>query len=272
MFLAAFLVMIQGCARPVLQTYPASEQEIGSVLQEFAHYQQISEELCGCCLDAEADAALSVSGWFSDHTGKLSGYLQAMEPGYIRFVAINPLGQPLFILVTNGNMFKSLNVSEEKAYIGSVYSETYRKFAPVGFEPEFSYYWLTGRLQPGDIQIRAVMRDREQDAFWLQINRSGSGTDSMVLFDPGEKLILRHVLRDQQGKHLVDTVYADYQAYPGSDSGKEFCRVPAMITVSSNAGAEKIEVKLFSFLDDAYFSAVDFYLDIPENFDQRLVK
>jgi hypothetical protein len=184
-------------------------------------------------------------------------------------------------------MYKSFNVFEEKVYLGSVHSESYRKFAPPGFEPEFSYYWLTGRLRPGDIQIQAVTSDPVQGKFWLQINHANASTDSMVLFDPEEKVILRHVLRDERGKHLVDIVYAEHQALPGEenkdtgsgpgpisahDPGKERCRVPVRITVSSNAGAEKIELRLHSFLDEARFSAEDFHLDIPDNFEQLHVK
>ena len=281
------LVFIQGCARSVLQTDPASQQEIELASKAFARFQKISEEVCGCCLDAEADAALSVSGWFGDQTGKFSGYLQAMETGYIRFVAVNPLGQPLFIFVTDGEMFTSLNIFEEKAYSGSVHSKPYKKFAPPGFESRFSYYWLTGRLQPGDLRIQAVMRDREQENFWLQIKYANSSTESMVLFDPAELLVLRHILRDERGEHLVDILYADHQpqlmkeskyagsvpaTIPGSEAGKELCRVPARITVSSNGDAEKIEARLYSFLNDVRFSPEDFNLEIPDNFEQLLVK
>jgi hypothetical protein len=285
--LFAVLVFVQGCARPVLQTYPAGENEIEAVSKAFERYQETSRKVCGCCLDAEADAALSVSSWFRDHTGKLSGYLQAMEPGYIKFIAVNPLGQPLFILVTNGEMFQGLNVFEKKVYVGSVHSATYKKFAPPGLEPEFLFYWLTGRLQPGEMVIQAVMRDREQDAFWLQIKYADSGTDSMVLFDLADQVILRHVLRDERGSHLVDILYADYQSLPGKESQetgndpaevadtameKRLCRVPARIVLSSNMNAEKVEVKLHSFLDEADFTAADFYLKNPGSFEQLLVK
>ena len=281
------LVFIQGCARSILQTYPASDQEIEAVLEAFTRYHKISEGVCTCCLDAEADAALSVSGWFSDHTGKLYGYLQAMKPGYVKFVAQNPLGQPLFIFVTDGEMFKSLNVFEEKAYLGSVHSRAYKKFAPPGFEPQFSYYWLTGRLQPGDIRIQAVMRDREQGKFWLQIRYADANTDSMVLFDPEELLILRHALRNEQGEHLVDILYADHQPLPrktGKNAGnspaiipapdtvKVLCAVPTRLTASAKGDTEKIDIKLYSFLDDARFSAEDFTLNIPDNFEQLFVK
>jgi hypothetical protein len=281
------LVFSQGCARSVLQTYPASEQEFASALAAFARYQKISEAVCACCLDAEADAALSVSGLFSNHTGKLSGYLQAMKPGYLKFVALNPLGQPMIIFVTDGDNFKSLDVFAGKAYLGSVHSEVYKKYAPAGFEPQFAYYLLTGRLQPEDMRIEAVMRDREGDKFWLQIKHANAKTDSMVLFDPGEMLILRHVVRDERGEHLVDIGYADYRLVPGKgdkyagnapaaisapDTGKESCMLPASITVSANGNAGKIEVTLDAFLDDARFSAEDFIVKIPDNFEQLFVQ
>jgi hypothetical protein len=279
------LVLIQGCARPLLQTYPASEQEIESAAAAFASYQETNGETCGCCLDAEADAVLLVSGWLRDHTGRLSGYLQAMQPGYVKFVAVNPLGQPMLIFVTDGRVFKSLNVFESKAYTGSVFSETYRKFAPRGFEPQFSYYWLTGRLMPGDKRIQAVMRDREQGKFWLQIRYADPAPESMVLFDPEESLILRHVLRDEQGERLMDVRYADYRPVrpdkgPGSGvpqladavAGSGSCRVPGSITVFTNGNDGKIEVKLSSFLEDARFTAEDFTVEIPENFEYLPVR
>ena len=280
-------IFIQGCARPALQTYPASGQQIAKTLEAFDRYQEISAAACNCCLDAEADAALSVSGWFSDHTEKVSGFLQAMKPGYLKFIVINPLGQPLFIFLTNGSMFTSLNVLEEKAYSGSVHSETYKKFAPPGFEPEFSYYWLTGRLRPGEIKVQAVKSDREQEKFWLQINHANVSTESMVLFDPVDLVILRHVLRDQQGKHLMDILYAEHQVLPGkeskyagsvaasigaSDTGIEPCRIPAHITVSSNTDAGRIELRLHSFLAEVRFSGDDFHIEVPDNFEKLLVK
>jgi len=281
------LLFVGGCARPVLQTYPVTDQESAAVLQAFSRFQQTSEDGCACCLDAEADAAISVSGWFSEHTGKLSGYLQAMKPGYIKFVALNPLGQPLFIFVTDGDRFESLDVFAAKAYSGSVHSKAYQKFAPPGFAPQFAYYWLTGRLQPGDMRIEAVMRAGEQEKFWLQIKHANANTDSMVLFDPREMLILRQVLRDARGEPRVEIAYADHLSpaeEAGQDaghapavisppgSGKKPCRLPARITVAANNNGKKIEVKLDAFLDDAHLSPEDFTVKIPDNFQQLRVQ
>ena len=282
------LFFLQGCAKPVLQISPASEQEIQFAALSFTRYMQINRDECTCCLDAEVDAAVSVSGWFSNHTGKLSGYLQAMEPGNIKFVGINPLGQPILVFLTTGKIFKILNVLEGKAYIGSSNSETFKKFAPSGFDPEFSYYWLTGRLPPGDIDILNVSRDKEQNGYWLQVRHVQSGLNSMILFDPEEPVVLRHIIMSDRGDHLVDLVYGDYQPVYGRekhstesdremsdsvDAGKRRCKIPTKISFSSNSGAEKkIDLKLFSFIPGAEFSPDAFELEIPENLEQLIIK
>ena len=273
--------------KPVLQTYPASEQEAQLTASAFTRYQKIYQDECACCLDAEADATVSVSGWFSNRTGKLSGYLQAMEPGYIKFVALNPLGQPFLILLTNGKIFKSVNVLEGKAYLGSVNSETFKKIVPPGFDPGFSYYWLTGRLVPGDVEILKVSRDRKQKGYWLQIRYEQSGTESMILFNPEESIVLRQIVMSASGDYLVDLVYGEYQAghmkvkgvgdraseITGStDSREEPCKIPTKLSVTSSVGAEKkIDLEFFSIIPDTEFSPDDFVLEIPDNIELLIV-
>jgi hypothetical protein len=281
-------LLFQGCTRSVLQTYPASEHEFQVTASAFAKYRKIYQDECGCCLDAEVDVTASVSaGWFSNHSGKISGYLQAMEPGYIKFVVPNPLGQPIFIFLTNGEFFKALNVSDGKAYLGPVNAEAFKKFAPPGFDPGFSYYWLTGRLPPGDVDILKISRDKEQNGYWLQVRYENSGIESMVLFDPQESVVLRHIIINEKGHDEVDVVYGDYQPGYGrekkiGESGTEkndraesreyLCRIPTKISISSNSGADKkIDLKLFSFMPDAELSQDDFELEIPDNLEKKTV-
>jgi len=197
------------------------------------------------------------------------------------------LGLPWYILVTDGETFKSLNVFEEKAYLGSVRSETFQKFTPEDFAPQFSFYWLTGRLLPKDMQVTAVMRHSQQNNYWLQINYPDTRTESMILFNPEDLLILRHILRNRQGEHLADVSYGDYkylsekqQNSAGSTVNHsfkspekmDFCRIPGAISVTSQGGAKKLEVYLHSFIADPHFSVEDFSLGIPDNFTQQLVK
>lgn len=286
--LAVSLLTLQGCGRPVLQTYPVGEQETHLAVTAFARYQKIYQEGCACCLDAEVDVSASVSaGWFSNHSGKISGYLQAMEPGYFKFAALNPLGQPIFIFLTNGKFFQALNVIEGKAYIGQVDSEAFKKYAPSGFNLEFSYYWITGRLPPGEIEILKVSRDKVQDGYWLHVRYEKSGNESLIFFDPHELVVKRHIIINEKGHDEVNVVYEDYQ--PGFvkkkqveedgaekigsvDSKQTLCKMPTKISIVSYSGSEKkLDLKLFSFIPDAEFSQDDFQLEIPDNLEKLMV-
>lgn len=278
---------VQGCAGPRLHTYPPGEQEAAATLEAFERFQTLSREACGCCVDAEVDIALSVSGWFRNHTAKFSGYLLAMEPGYIRFIATNQLGQPLFLFASDGLMFRHLDVYQEKAYIGSTASEAYRKFVPPAFAPDFFYFWLTGRLPPVKFRVGEVKRGRDQDNFWLRLVPAGGTTESLILFDPEELLIRRHVVRDSGGRELVDILYPEYRFLPASGSKaiaaglppasrnaleERECRLPARIIITSNRDDRKIDIRFHSFLAGGNFTAADFQVDIPDNFQQLLVK
>jgi hypothetical protein len=252
-----------------MQTYPASEEDIRFVASAFMKYRQDFQDRCRCCLDAEVDATLSVSGWFSNHTDKLSGYLQARESGNIKFVALNPLGQPVLILMTNGKVFKSLNIFQGKAYVGSTDSETFRKFVPPGIHPELAYYWLTGGIPLQDMEIKEIGRDRDDNGYWLQIQYKESELNSLILFDPVNLVVLRHIFINNNGDHLVDLEYGEY---PSEKPDMEFCRFPREIRISSTSGTNKeMTLKLYAIIPDAEFSAEDLDIEIPENFELHFV-
>ncbi len=72
--------------------------------QEGLHVRQIFEEIqerdasCFCCLDAKVS-------FFWDGPGEdrsISGFLQLMLPSSVKFVVTNPLGQPLYAIVSDG--------------------------------------------------------------------------------------------------------------------------------------------------------------------------
>ena len=77
---AVTLFSLQGCAR-YMRMIPASDQEASFVSESLIRYKQEYLERCNCCLDAEDDVAISISGWFKNHKGNLSGYLQGRGPG-----------------------------------------------------------------------------------------------------------------------------------------------------------------------------------------------
>jgi len=284
--LPAALGFLQGCAGPMLRTSPAGEQEARKATAAFMQYLETYQAECNSGLDAEVDATVRISGWFSNRKGMLSGYLQALEPGYIKFVALNPLGQPILVFLSNGSDFKLLNTLEGKAYMGPVDSETFKKFAPTGFAPETSYYWLTGRVAPG-AEITGVLRDKAKRGYWLTLKGDDAGIVRMILFATEAARILRQVILDRNGDPVLDVEYEEYMPEDGSNravgtagdnpvahtgSGNGGCMIPARISVASNSGLDKrIELDLHSFIPGARLSPADFALTIPANLEKLTV-
>ena len=268
-----------GCAAKLIQTLPASPQEESTVS---AAFQDILENQanCGCCLDAEAEVTLAVDSWMGDRSGTMTGFLQAMQPSYIKFVGVNPLGQPLFIFITDGITFQNLQVPKSKVYEGDVRSDAFNKYVPAWFEPEYGFFWLAGRIKPGSFEIVDIRRDKGKKGFWLQLQYEGSLYRNMILFDPQESAILRHVLIDSKEKPHIDVQYADYlplidetentgnKGVEQNNNTGEFvlCRLPGSIRVASHDNSGQINLELHSFLPDSVFSEEDFTIGIPSGF------
>ena len=272
-------LLFTGCAAKLIQTLPVSPQEESTVSAAFQDMLE-NQANCGCCLDAEAAATISVANWLGERSGTMTGFLQAMQPSYIKFVGVNPLGQPLVVFITDGFTFQSLQVPNSKVYEGDVRSDAFNEYMPAWFEPENGFYWLAGRIKPGSFEIVDIRRDKGENGFWLQLQYEGSTYRNMVLFDPQEPVILRHVLMDSQEKPHIDVQYADYQPLidetgKDADKGMErkhdpgesvFCRLPGSIRVVSHDKPGQINLELHSFLPDSLFSEENFTIGIPNGF------
>ena len=272
-------LLFTGCGAKLIQTLPASPQEESTVSAAFQDMLE-NQANCGCCLDAEAEVTLAVDSWMGDRSGTMTGFLQAMQPSYIKFVGVNPLGQPLFIFITDGITFQNLQVLKSKVYEGVVRSDAFNKYVPAWFEPEYGFFWLAGRIKPGSFEIVDIRRDKGKKGFWLQLQYEGSLYRNMILFDPQEPVILRHVLMDSQEKPHIDVQYADYQPLidetgKDADKGMErkhdpgesvFCQLPGSIRVVSHDKPGQINLELHSFLPDSLFSEENFTIGIPSGF------
>lgn len=278
-------LLITGCAGKFIRALPASPQEESIVSTAFLDMLE-NQANCGCCLDAEAEVTLAVANWLGKRSGTMTGFLQAMQPSYIKFVGVNPLGQPLFVFTTDGITFQNLQVPNSKVYEGVVRSDAFNDYVGAWFEPEYGFYWLAGRVKPGNFEIIDIQRDKETNGFWLQLQYAGSLYRNMILFDPRERVVLRHVLMDNKEKPHVDVQYADYlplidEAKNGGSKGLEqnsnagesvFCRLPGTIMVVSPDNSGQIKLNLHSFLPDSVFSEEDFTINIPSGFKRVPLK
>jgi len=250
----ALVLLLNGCATlPRMVKLADGEQEL--VAQSFEK-MRTRQDSCHCCIDVAVTVTLK--GLL--HSGMISGYLQAMSPAYLRFSGLNPLGQPLMILVSDGERFQYLAVDRAKGYVGNVQAETFVKYAPTGFLPHESFYWLSGRLPPGSAVVKVLGRAADSEGYWLTV-QAGEGR-RRLLFDPEAGVILRHQVLNADGDDVLDAHYESFRA-----SGVNGCLLPGRITVTTKQHRGTLEVLLSDWLDDAALSEKDFSFSLPPGFE-----
>lgn len=251
------LLLLGGCAM-LPRTVAVSAGKKERLTAEFTAMVARQQE-CNCCIDAQAVVVFS-SIW---QKGTLSGYLQAMSPSYLKFMALNPLGQTMVIFVTDGDFFRYVSVLDAQQHEGSVAGTTYAKYAPAGFLPEHGFYWLIGRLYPGRIKILEVSRDLEGEGYWFEISY-GNGTRSIVLYAEEQGVLRRHIVVNDKGEKIFNVLYGDY-----TDSA---CPLPGKVTVTSLIHNSTMEIRLTDWLDSPSFTKEDFSYDAPPSFERVFVQ
>ncbi|MFA7383865.1 MAG: hypothetical protein WC001_10495 [Desulfurivibrionaceae bacterium] len=245
-------------------TRPLAELQQQQAVALFREAMARQQE-CACCLDAQVRVSLrSVL-----QNGVISGFVQAKAPAFLKFTGLNPLGQPMMILVADGTFFRYVSVPEGKGYDGLVTAEAFKKYAPQGFDPEHGFYWLAGRMAPERLRIFSVAQDQEGHGLWLELAYateafSGKAHRRHVLFDPVRQVIRRHLVADQDGRIIVEVHYDDYVQVPGG--GSDSCRLPGLISIHANHNGALMELTLEDWLPDASFSADDFRVELPAGF------
>ncbi len=250
------LFLLSGCVTMpnLFGISPEENQEVRGRFKEMIALQA----KCHCCLDGAAHISLKNLLY----SGAISGYVQAMSPSYLKFIGVNPLGQPLAVFTTNGRQFSYVSTEESTVYSGEVDSETFAKYTPEGFIPTLSYYWLIGRLQPGPVQLTRVSRDEER-GYWVELLYE-NGRKALVLFDPEALQIRRHIVLSSEGERILNILYDQYG--PGE------CDVPRQITITSLTLDSTMEVRLDDLLDDVSLSLQDFDYSPPPTFKEVLVE
>jgi hypothetical protein len=258
------LLLLAGCAArlPVGVAIAPAEQEAVT-----ASYRQWQEEQRECPSSLDGAVTLTLRAW--PRSGTLSGFVQAREPALLRFVALNPLGQPMMMLVTDGEWFRLVSVPEATSYEGSVEAAAFEKYAPEGMRAGHAFFWLTGRVPPEISQIDAVTREERATAYWLEL----AGEDRLrhrILYDPRLEVLHRHQVVDEWRSVLVDVGYADFQSIPGT--GENNCLLPGTITVETRRQRGRMIIELNDWLIAPRLQPADFYLEAPPGFERILVQ
>ena len=246
------LIFLSGCAG-LPARLPLSGPE--SLLIR-ASFKEMVGRQNQCKSSVDADITITLNSRF--YAGTMSGYLQTKAPAFLKLVGINPFGQPIVVLVSDGEHFSYALLSESVSYDGRVDSDAFRRFTPTGFDPGSSFYTLIGKLAPGEVRILATSNDQEGRGAWLEIEHINENIHSLVLFEPEHQLIRQYLQFNEDGKVTLKIDYGDYNPGP--------CSLPGLITITSSDHSGELLLRLHDWRTDIPFSAADFEFEIPPGF------
>lgn len=218
------------------------------------------QAVCARAVDAEATVTLS-SPWQS---GSMDGYLQLMAPGFLKFVGVNPLGQPLVITATDGETGRYVLPGARKLYEGPLSAGAVHRFLPTGLDPARSYYWLIGRLRPGLVKIREVAGDPDGKGTWVEFSYEGEAQRELVLFDPLRLNLHRHLLLDEQGGVALEV---EYDSYPAGE-----CALPGLVSIRGDSRYGRLVLRLGNWLPAEALTGDDFKISAPADFTRIDIK
>ena len=257
------LLLLAGCAGFQVRTAVVSGPEAGAAA---AALRRVSGGQNNCkCFDAEVFVNLSISSWSGDRAASFSGYLQTMSPSQLKFIGINPFGQPQLIVVMDDKRLRSILVPEAKVFTGDVRAKTFKKYFPPGFEPADVFAWLAGRPPISDDTIRAIREGGAAGVYWFELDRADGAGRVQLLFDSAAEVVLRYVLYGRFDNVLVDVRYTDYQ-----DVGD--CRLPGKIIVDSPAQNGSLRLDLNDVLECEELSPAVFRYGLPPGFESITVE
>jgi len=252
LLLGGSLLVLVGCAyRPSQLPLPVAEAAVG---REAFRKLLGDQGICDRAVDAEATVTLDLP-W---QTGTIGGYLQLMAPGYLKFIGVNPLGQPLMLLGTDGVDYRYILPAERKLSEGRLAEAAFSSFLPRGFEPRSSYYWLIGRLRPGKVRIGEVSGDPETDGLWVKFRYEGEEQSELALFDPRQRRLLRHLLLAKDGRTVLEVAYDSYT------SGD--CPLPGQVIIRGDNRFGRLVLRLSNWLPADTLTAADFAVTAPSDF------
>lgn len=270
-------LLLAGCAvRSPLGEPLAGGERLGIEVAFLAAMAERREQLL--CLDAEAEL-----NWRTLlRSGILPGYLQALSPGQLKFVGLDPLGRPLLALVTDGDFFRLVLVPETRVYEGATTAASFRRHLPDGLTPEIlpqSLFALLSGGQPFNSDIVAVYQDPHGEGYWLEV---AEPTRTQLLFGPGaaadgenggrSNLVRRIRLYEPGDRQPTEIVYGDYRPAALPAAGESLLLPHRIELHARRHQGLSLTLRLDDLLTDCGLSAADFQLPVPGSFTRELIQ
>ncbi len=262
------LLLVAGCARHPWRQPLAGTDKIAPLELYRALWQR--QAACGTCLDT--DARIFFHNHLIDRAA--GGYLKLMQPGYVKFIADNPLGQPVLAFASDGSRFDYLNVQERLFMEGDVARFGIAHDLPTALFSSSAWgRWLTGRL-PAPERITEVRADRDNRGIWFGIAfaEEKEGEDrgrEYLLLDPDGRLLRTRILSTSENGSASE-LEIEYSDWSSNGAGKS-CQHPSTIMVSGLPYGGTIKLHFRDTKTLAQCTAADFILARPGGYRyQRL--
>ena len=250
--LLLILLLLSGCARkPWGDPFAEADNRLFTGLFEDMRSE---EKQCPACSDGDINVFLT------SRVGKraAAGYFQLMQPDHIKFIASNPLGQPLLIFTSDGESFQYINTIERLSLAGGVTPFFQTLDAPPALVSSSWGRWLTGRL-PLTGTVETVRPDDHDRGVWLTISSAaGDRQQEHLLIDPENRLLLSRIVTEQG--NIVMQI-----DYPGNDQdgGNSRCRLPETLHVSGLDYGAELTLTISKPGEYSGCSPADFILRVP---------
>jgi len=232
-FLFICLLFISGCAqKPWDISLGEKEYEAG-----FQLAREMSVQNTQCVKAFHSDITLEYSNPLGKRT--FSGFLQYSPITNYKFVASNPLGQPVIIIAGNNKKYQMINTLESKYTAGGMTSFALRYNLPIHFLKGRWDDWLTGKNTIPTEFISDIRSDKQSRGIWITFEDSkGARNISHLLIDPENKIILQRVIETRQKKPLATIQYDNYLKDQSS------CTQPQHIDISGLEYGTTIKLQL----------------------------
>lgn len=257
--LCLYAVLSGGCASQQPWTQPVGDEQ-AKAIRTLVTEKNASDAACSSTLDAEVTVSMKT---LMD-TKSFSGFLQLKLPSSVKFVTINPLGQTIFALVSNGKSFRSVNTLESQFVSGGLEALAIRNDLPPELMTGRWGAWLSDRI---DLPENAVIADIRQDVaaqgVWIKIIRNSMEGGEYILINPADGHLLARLLTDANDKTIARINYSDWQ-------GESKCTQPATILISSESKGVDITIHLSGIITDKVLTERDFWLNPPPGYYIRL--
>ncbi|BHH84002.1 hypothetical protein [Desulforhopalus sp. 52FAK] len=246
---------ISGCAhKPWGSSFEEKEYDAGLQLVE-----ELTAQGAKCNKGFQSDLTVEYSTPLGKRT--FAGFLQYSSGPNYKFVASNPLGQPLIIIAGNQKSYQVINTLESIYSSGGMTAFALRNKLPIYFLKGRWDDWITGRNSIATEYVSDISPDKEQRGMWVTLpDNRGAGNISHILIDTEKRLIIERIIETRKEKPLATIVYSDFYQ-------EEACTQPQNIAISGLDYGTFINLK---FSDVELSSDLKkFHLKPPKGYLQR---